>query len=345
MAERHEIVFTGAFAGGGGGAAGGGDTPGVESDDAKGFNKIKDGLKDAGGGFWKKIGIDVSIRSLLKQSQIFTSVVGGFFQIIGGFIDIVLMPFIPFLIPIMKKLSSLMPKVMEFSQYVGKGVGFIVKIIGIVFRGIDSILGNVISNSLAPLSGFAGFMGTIIGLLTLMSKNFRGLLMRGARGGFNMMTGGGARKGAVARGFFSGGRYMGRGGGVPIGLGRGLGAAGVGIMGVGGIAGGAGQFAGGQKGVGTMGMLGGGLQLAGAGAMATGVGMPVALGLMAAGTILSVIAQNTDDTKEEIKKASNQTIHVQTHHATLAMEMNRTGAFEQVEASAVEIAAFNDNRA
>ena len=38
MAERHEIVFTGAFAGGGGGAAGGGDAPGLESDDAIGFN-------------------------------------------------------------------------------------------------------------------------------------------------------------------------------------------------------------------------------------------------------------------------------------------------------------------
>ena len=97
MAERHEIVFSGAFAGGGG-ATGGGDTPGVESEDAKNFDKLKKGIQGSTEGFWKKIGIDVSIRSLLKQSQIFTSVIGGFFQIVGGFIDIVLAPFIPFII-------------------------------------------------------------------------------------------------------------------------------------------------------------------------------------------------------------------------------------------------------
>ena len=40
MAERHEIVFSGAFAGGGGATGGGGgDTPGVESDDVKQFKE------------------------------------------------------------------------------------------------------------------------------------------------------------------------------------------------------------------------------------------------------------------------------------------------------------------
>jgi len=219
-----------------------------------------------------------------------------------------------------------MPRVMEFSQYVGKAVGVIVKIIGAVFRGIDGWLGNVISRSLSPLAGFGGYMVIIIGLLTLMSKSFRSVLGRGARGGFNMMTGGGGRAGGQAKGFFSGGSYMGRGRGAPIGLMRGMGGATMGMVGLGSMAGGVGQMRSGQKGMGAMQVAGGGLMAAGAGLAMTGAGMPIALPLMALGGILSMVAQTSRENTKALESNTNATtIYVETHNATLAVDLNREG--------------------
>lgn len=321
MAERHEIVFSGAFAGGGGATGGGGgDTPGVESDDAKQFNKIKDGLKDAGGGFWKKIGIDVSIRSLLKQSQIFTSVVGGFFQIVGGFIDIVLTPFIPFIIPIMKKLSSMMPKMMEFSNLVGAILGGIFKFLGKAFIWADNMTGNIISTITKPMEGMVGYLVTIVGLLAMLSKSFRA----GLKGGFNRLAGRG--EGRVPQGHFSGGRYVGRGRGASIGLMRGGLGIGGGLAGLASIGSGVGMMQSGNKTGGAMSSLGGAMMAGGAVAAMTGVGMPVALGLMGVGAIISTLGQSMKENTEALKSNTNATVvKVETHNATLALALNREG--------------------
>lgn len=328
MAERHEIVFSGAFAGGGGATGGGGgDTPGVESDDVKQFNKLKDGIKENTSGFWKKIGIDVSIRSLLKQSQIFTSVVGGFFQIVGGFIDIVLTPFIPFIIPIMKKLSSMMPKMMEFSSVVGAVLGGIFKFLGKAFIWADNATGNIISTITKPMEGMIGYLVTIVGLLAMMSKSFRNML----KGGFNMLRGG------TRQGHFSGGSYMGRGQGAPIGLMRGGLGIGGGLAGLASIGSGVGMMQSGNKTGGAMSALGGGMMAAGGVAAMTGVGMPVALGLMGVGAIISTLGQSMKENTEALKSNTNATVvKVETHNATLALDLQREG-LQSIDDSALDV--------
>ena len=49
-------------------------------------------------GFFKQMGIEVSLKSMLKQSQIFTSYVGSLFQIFGAMVDVMLAPLMPILI-------------------------------------------------------------------------------------------------------------------------------------------------------------------------------------------------------------------------------------------------------
>lgn len=61
-------------------------------------------------------GINLSVSSLLRQSQIFTGFMGALFQILGGFVDVILAPFMPFFVGLMKKLASWIPKVREYAQ-------------------------------------------------------------------------------------------------------------------------------------------------------------------------------------------------------------------------------------
>ena len=65
----------------------------------------------------KTAGISFTIGSLLKQSQIFTGVVGSVFQIIGAFIDIMLLPLIPIVTPIIKTMGKLLG---TSAQYMSK---------------------------------------------------------------------------------------------------------------------------------------------------------------------------------------------------------------------------------
>ena len=67
-------------------------------------------------GFFKQMGIEVSLKSMLKQSQIFTSYVGSLFQIFGAMVDVMLAPLMPILIPAMQWLASKVPVVAEWAQ-------------------------------------------------------------------------------------------------------------------------------------------------------------------------------------------------------------------------------------
>ena len=58
---------------------------------------------------FKKLGLDVSIKGLLKQSQIFTGTLGAIFQILGAFIDITLAPMIPLIVPAIRKMVKAIP--------------------------------------------------------------------------------------------------------------------------------------------------------------------------------------------------------------------------------------------
>ena len=67
-------------------------------------------------GFFKQMGIEVSLKSMLKQSQIFTSYVGSLFQIFGAMVDVMLAPLMPILIPAMQWLASKVPVVADWAQ-------------------------------------------------------------------------------------------------------------------------------------------------------------------------------------------------------------------------------------
>lgn len=103
---------------------GGGDVevPGIDQLPAEiraGFSALQ---KDIAGRvppldrFFKSIGIEFSLKSMLKQSQIFTSYVGTIFQLFGALVDVTLAPLLPYLIPVARWLGQQLPKVAAFMQ-------------------------------------------------------------------------------------------------------------------------------------------------------------------------------------------------------------------------------------
>lgn len=91
-----------------------GDAMGAGQDDS-----TASGTKERS--FWKKMtgsvnkglrvaGVSLSIASMLKQSQVFTSVMGSVFQILGAMIDVFLAPLIvPLFIPLIRWLARRLP--------------------------------------------------------------------------------------------------------------------------------------------------------------------------------------------------------------------------------------------
>jgi hypothetical protein len=65
----------------------------------------------------KMAGVNLNIASLLRQSQLFTGVVGMIFQIIGAFIDILLIPFMPLVTMSMRMLAKLLPPMMKVALF------------------------------------------------------------------------------------------------------------------------------------------------------------------------------------------------------------------------------------
>ena len=70
----------------------------------------------------KMAGVNLGIASLLRQSQLFTGVVGMIFQIIGAFIDILLIPFMPLITMSMKLVAKLLPPMMKVAMWLNKQV-------------------------------------------------------------------------------------------------------------------------------------------------------------------------------------------------------------------------------
>lgn len=64
----------------------------------------------------KTAGISFSVASVLKQSQIFTGVIGTIFQLIGALVDVILAPFLPIVVPILKIIGKWIPKIGDFLQ-------------------------------------------------------------------------------------------------------------------------------------------------------------------------------------------------------------------------------------
>ena len=70
----------------------------------------------------KMAGVNLGIASLLRQSQLFTGVVGMIFQIIGAFIDILLIPFMPLITMSMRLVAKLLPPMMKVALFLNSMV-------------------------------------------------------------------------------------------------------------------------------------------------------------------------------------------------------------------------------
>ena len=85
---------------------------------------IKKDITSPNGGFFKTLsknkaflGINFGVGSLLKQSQVFTGVIGSILQIIGAMVDAFIAPFIvPLFVPLAKKAGTFIPKIQKYSQ-------------------------------------------------------------------------------------------------------------------------------------------------------------------------------------------------------------------------------------
>lgn len=85
---------------------------------------IKKDIASPNGGFFKTLsknkaflGINFGVGSLLKQSQVFTGVIGSILQIIGAMVDAFIAPFIvPLFVPLAKKAGSFIPEIQKYSQ-------------------------------------------------------------------------------------------------------------------------------------------------------------------------------------------------------------------------------------
>jgi len=76
---------------------------------------------------FKKMGLDVSAKGLLKQSQIFTGTLGAIFQILGAFIDITLAPMLPMVVPFIRKMVKMIPQFRKLGESIRDIIMFVHK--------------------------------------------------------------------------------------------------------------------------------------------------------------------------------------------------------------------------
>ena len=120
----------------------------------------------------KAIGMNFTLGSILKQSQIFASVAGSIFQIMGALIDVILAPFVPLIVPWIRKLAEAVPaaaeKAREFQQWlVNTAWPYVVSI----WKRLPEWLREGVSKPLKYIIGtylvlkFTGLLNIVTGLL------------------------------------------------------------------------------------------------------------------------------------------------------------------------------------
>jgi len=117
----------------------------VPKPDRKMMSMAKESVKHAGAtakGAGKAAGISAGLSSILKQSQLFTGIIGTIFQIAGMLVDVIIMPFMPILIPVIKLLAKSVPLLMMLMKPLQWGIQKIVDGIGWFFGQVwDAIKG------------------------------------------------------------------------------------------------------------------------------------------------------------------------------------------------------------
>jgi len=143
----------GGFFGSGRGPTVGGQPKGslvkTGGDSSKMVGMAKTGLKQGAAmakGAAKTAGIQAGVASILKQSQLFTGVIGTIFQIDGMLVDVAIMPFMPIIIPVIKLLAWTVPKFMWYTSKLQIGVQFVVDMIGWFFGKVGDGIGWIINS-------------------------------------------------------------------------------------------------------------------------------------------------------------------------------------------------------
>ena len=156
---------------------------------AKHLREIAAGTTGLGGsitGAMKKTGIQFSLAGILKQSQLFTGMIGSVFQILGAAVDIILAAFMPILIPAIRVMANILPilkTVIDNSlgvviNWLAKLVGFLTgdtlknKVDDAVTGALQTVLGDdsSIAKSTGDAAGWLAKLGApaaIVGLLAL----------------------------------------------------------------------------------------------------------------------------------------------------------------------------------
>jgi len=101
---------------------------------------------------FKKMGIQMGLSGILKQSQIFTSTIGSLFQIFGAFVDVMLAPLIrPLILPILRWLARRIPDVSRASKQFWHFTG-------VVLKGFGKFVKNIFTKSFWTDTVFSGII-------------------------------------------------------------------------------------------------------------------------------------------------------------------------------------------
>ena len=98
------------------GAGGSHKTNKKEDQEKSNTGNLEEMKKSAKGYLRSTLGIQVGVAALLKQSQIFTGVLGTIFQILGAMVDVVLAAFMPLIIPALRTMANSIPQIQQKAQ-------------------------------------------------------------------------------------------------------------------------------------------------------------------------------------------------------------------------------------
>jgi hypothetical protein len=113
-------------------------------------------------------GISITAAGILKQSQVFTGVIGTVFQLLGAMIDVMLAPFLPVLLPAIKFMASLIPIISKNMTGVAKGI---LAVLGFLKSGWDWLTGFKLSKELEGIPGVKWLNGLSDAKVTDFIKN------------------------------------------------------------------------------------------------------------------------------------------------------------------------------
>ena len=106
----------------------------------------------------KGAGVSMGVAGILKQSQIFTGVLGAMFQILGAMIDVMLAPLIkPVLMPMVKGMAKLIPWLAKGSKWVVGAFAKIFEYLGKFFKFVWNVIKNPIKWYIKFIKAYLGF--------------------------------------------------------------------------------------------------------------------------------------------------------------------------------------------